>query len=63
MRIEAALKHFNPKSQQITESKGTRVSGTLNSTDVMAAFGMCPEKVAFGLHAYLGKAGISERDR
>lgn len=63
MRIEAVLKHFSPKSLMITDIPGATASDSLSGTDVMAAIGMCQESARFGMSAYLGKAGISQRDR
>ncbi|KMV71904.1 molecular chaperone [bacteria symbiont BFo1 of Frankliniella occidentalis] len=63
MRIEAVLKHFSPKSLMITDIPGATASDSLSGTDVMAAIGMCQASARFGMSAYLGKAGISQRDR
>lgn len=63
MRIEAVLKHFSPKSLMITDIPGATASDNLTGTDVMAAIGMCQASARFGMSAYLGKAGISQRDR
>lgn len=63
MRIEAALKHFSPKTMMITDSPGATSSDNIDGTHVMAAIGMCQAKAAFGMSAYLGKAGISQQDR
>lgn len=63
MRIEAVLKHFSPKSLMITDIPGATASDSLSCTDIMAAIGMCQSSAHFGMSAYLGKAGISQRDR
>ncbi|WP_158784180.1 antitermination protein [Pantoea sp. BAV 3049] len=63
MKIESALKHFSPKSMMISDSPRATLSDSLTGTDVMAAIGMCQAKAGFGMHAYLGKAGISDSDR
>ncbi|MFG1172143.1 antitermination protein [Erwiniaceae bacterium CAU 1747] len=63
MRIEAALKHFSPKSQMFTDSPRATAPDSLDGTGVMTAWGVCQVKAPFGTSCYLGKAGISQQDR
>lgn len=44
MKIESALKHFNPKSLQISDSSRATGSEGLTGTDLMAAIGMGQSK-------------------
>ncbi|OXH79222.1 antitermination protein Q [Pantoea agglomerans] len=63
MKIESALKHFNPKSLQISDSSRATGSEGLTGTDLMAAIGMCQSKSPMGIAAVLAKSGVSEGDK
>ncbi|MCW2485741.1 antitermination protein [Candidatus Symbiopectobacterium sp. NZEC127] len=63
MKIESALKYFNPKSMHINDTSRNTSPDALNGTDMMGALGYCQSKVQFGMAAFLGKAGISEEDK
>lgn len=63
MKIESALKYFNPKSMHINDTSRNTSPDALNGTDMMGALGYCQSKAQFGMAAFLGKAGISEEDK
>lgn len=63
MKIEAALKHFSPKSLHISDTSRATASDDLTCTDIMAAFGMVEAKAVFGMALCLGKYGVSEEDK
>lgn len=63
MKIESALKHFSPKTMNISDTSRATASDALTGTDVMGAFGMCQSKSPLGVAAVLAKAGIGEEDK
>lgn len=63
MKIESALKHFSPKTMNISDTSRATASDALTGTDVMGAFGMCQSKSPLGIAAVLAKAGVSEEDK
>lgn len=63
MKLEAAIKHFSPKSQIINDSPRSTSSNTLTSSDISAALGIAEAQASFGISAYLGKHGVSNEDR
>lgn len=63
MKIESALKHFSPKTMNISDTSRATASEALTGTDVMGAFGMCQSKSPLGVAAVLAKAGIGEEDK
>lgn len=63
MKIESALKHFSPKSMNISDTSRATASDALTGTDVMGAFGMCQSKSPLGVAAVLAKAGVGEEDK
>ncbi|WP_269935830.1 antitermination protein [Serratia liquefaciens] len=63
MNLESALKHFSPKSLNISDSSRATASEALTGTDIMAALGMVEAKAVFGMALCLGKYGVSEEDR
>lgn len=62
MKIESALKYFNPKSQSFTDSSRATGSESLTGTDLMGAIGFCQSKSPFGISAVMAKTGNSELD-
>ncbi|KAB8312276.1 antitermination protein [Erwinia endophytica] len=62
MKLESAVKYFNPKSPCVDAAVPT-TGDSLSGTDLMAAIGFCQSKSRFGLAAFLAKAGISDDDR
>ncbi|WP_455853144.1 antitermination protein Q [Pantoea endophytica] len=62
MKLESALKYFNPKSQSITDSSRATGSESLTGTDLMGAIGFCQSKSPFGISAVMAKTGNSEHD-
>lgn len=62
MKIESALKYFNPKSQSFTDSSRATGSESLTGTDLMGAIGFCQSKSPFGISAVMAKTGNSEQD-
>ncbi|MDU5780362.1 MAG: antitermination protein [Pantoea sp.] len=63
MKIESALKHFSPKTMNISDTSRATASEALTGTDVMGAFGMCQSKSPLGVAAVLAKAGLGEEDK
>ncbi|MFS7181409.1 antitermination protein, partial [Serratia proteamaculans] len=63
MNLESALKHFSPKSLNISDSSRATASEALTGTDIMAALGMVEAKAVFGMALCLGKYGVSEEDK
>jgi len=61
--LEVTLKHFNPKSMQISDSVRATSSNQLTGTDYMAAIGMTAADAEFGLSLFYAKSGVSEKDR
>jgi len=62
MKLENALKQFNPKSQMITNVPPATASDSLSGPDLAACMGMAESQAAFGMGAFLGKNGISKED-
>lgn len=63
MKLESALKYFNPQGMHLTdEPKGTSTE-KLTSSDIIAALGMTTSRARFGVAAWLGKLEISKKDR
>jgi len=62
MKLENALKQFNPKSQMITNVPPATASDSLSGPDLAACMGMAESQAAFGMGAFLGKNGISTED-
>lgn len=62
MKLENALKQFNPKSQMITNVPPATSSDSLSGPDLAACLGMAESQASFGMAAFLGKNGISKED-
>ena len=62
MKLESALKHFNPRGTHVTDTSKCTSSERITGADVMAAMGCTNKQARFGLAAFLGKAGISKTD-
>ena len=62
MKIESALKYFNPKSHSFTDSSRATGSESLTGTDLMGAIGFCQSKSPFGIAAVMAKTGNSNQD-
>lgn len=62
MKIESALKYFNPKSQSFTDSSRATGNESLTGTDLVGAIGFCQSKSPLGISAVMAKAGNSEQD-
>lgn len=62
MKLESALKYFNPKSQSFTDSSRATGSESLTGADLMGAVGFCQSKSPFGISAVMAKTGNSEQD-
>ncbi|MDC7862236.1 antitermination protein [Pantoea ananatis] len=56
MKLESALKYFNPKSQQYDATTPAKGSDSLTGTDLMGAVGFCQSKAPFGISAVLAKS-------
>lgn len=56
MKLESALKYFNPKSQQYDATTPATGSDSLTGTDLMGAVGFCQSKAPFGISAVLAKS-------
>lgn len=63
MKLESAIKHFSPKSMNISPTSRATASDALTGTDVMGAIGICQSKSPLGISAVLAKAGVSEEDK
>lgn len=63
MKIESALKYFNPKSMDMSDTSRSNSPETIKGADVMAALGLCQSKARFGMAVVLGKAGVSDEDK
>ena len=63
MKIESSLKHFSPKTMNISDTSRATASDGHSGTDLMAAIGMCQSKAPFGVAAVLAKSGISPEDK
>lgn len=63
MKIESSLKHFSPKTMNISDTSRATASDAHSGTDLMAAIGMCQSKSPFGIAAVLAKSGISPEDK
>lgn len=63
MKIESSLKHFSPKTMNISDTSRATASDAHTGTDLMAAIGMCQSKSPFGVAAVLAKSGISPEDK
>lgn len=62
MKLENALKQFNPKSQMITNVPSATSSDSLSGPDLAACLGMAESQASFGMAVFLGKNGISKED-
>lgn len=63
MKLENALKNFNPKSPTFGDVSGCTAPDRLTGTDIMAAMGMTELQAKFGMTAFLAKNDISEEDK
>ena len=63
MNLDNVLKFFAPKGMHISDTSRATASEQLTVTDVMAALGMTQADAGIGLAMFLGKAGISSKDR
>lgn len=63
MNLDSVIKFFAPKGMHISDTSRATAGEQLTVTDVMAALGMTQAQAGIGLTMYLGKAGISQRDR
>lgn len=55
MNLEAAVKHFSPKSLMISDSSRATASAALTGTDVMAALGMAQSRAELGFALFFAK--------
>jgi len=55
MNLEAAIKHFSPKSLMISDSSCATASAALTGTDVMAALGMAQSRAELGFALFFAK--------
>ncbi|MBU9819944.1 antitermination protein [Rahnella sp. BCC 1045] len=62
MKLENALKQFNPKTQTFTNVPPATASDSLTGPDLAACLGMAESQASFGMGAFLGKNGISKED-
>ncbi len=62
MKLENALKQFNPKTQTFTNVPPATASDSLTGPDLAACLGMATSEAEFGMGAFLGKNGISQED-
>lgn len=62
MKLESALKYFNPKSQAFTDSSRATGGDSLTGTDLMGAVGFCQSKAPFGISAVLAKSTGSNEE-
>ncbi|WP_277973295.1 antitermination protein [Pantoea agglomerans] len=62
MKLESALKYFNPKSQSFTDSSRATGSESLTGTDLMGAVGFCQSKAPFGISAVIAKSTGSNEE-
>lgn len=62
MKLENALKQFNPKTQTFTNVPPATASDSLSGPDLAASMGMAESEAEFGMGAFLGKNGISQED-
>lgn len=62
MKLESALKYFNPKSQQYDTTTPATGSDSLTGTDLMGAVGFCQSKAPFGISAVLAKSTGSNEE-
>ncbi|QGY29056.1 antitermination protein Q [Pantoea cypripedii] len=62
MKLESALKYFNPKSPNYTATTPATGSDSLTGTDLMGAVGFCQSKSPFGISAVMAKTGNSDQD-
>lgn len=62
MKLESALKYFNPKSQQYNATTPATGSDSLTGTDLMGAIGFCQSKSPFGISAVMAKSGSGNED-
>lgn len=62
MKLENALKQFNPKTQTFTNVPPATASDSLTGPDLAASMGMAESQASFGMGAFLGKNGISKED-
>ncbi|ARF49636.1 antitermination protein [Pantoea stewartii] len=62
MKLESALKYFNPKSQQYDATTPATGSDSLTGTDLMGAVGFCQSKAPFGISAVLAKSTGSNEE-
>ncbi|GFN46453.1 antitermination protein [Candidatus Regiella insecticola] len=63
MKLEAAIRYFNPTSQVINDSPRDTSPNTFTRADIATALGMAEAKASFGISAYLGKHDVSHQDR
>jgi len=62
MKLESALKYFNPKSQKYDATTPATGKESLTANDLMGAIGFCQSKSPFGLSAVMAKTGNNEHD-
>lgn len=62
MKLESALKYFNPKTQNFLATAKTTGTDSLTGTDLMGAIGYCQSKAPFGISAVMAKNGGSDLD-
>ena len=55
MNLEAAIKHFSPKSLMISDSSRATASAALTGTDVMTALGMAQSRAELGFALFFAK--------
>lgn len=63
MKLEASLKYLGPQGMRISDSVASTSPNRLTATDVLSALGATRHRALFGLAIFLGKTGLSERDR
>lgn len=63
MKLEASLKHFSARGLTLGDMPSGTSTERFTGADVMTALGMTQSKAHFGMAVFLGKTGISARDR
>lgn len=63
MKLESALKQFNPKSTMFSDSSHSTSPDRLKGMDTAAALGMTQQNARFGIHAFFAKNDVSVEDK
>nr|WP_318381247.1 antitermination protein [uncultured Enterobacter sp.] len=63
MKLETALRQFSPQGVQLSDDVKSTSPDKITQSDVMYAIGATGRRAGFGLTAFLGKAGVSDKDK